>query len=231
MSILEPLGSKEIQYLESIFDQYIATKTSIALSKMLGESINHNVRILDNGISNIKSIKIAPDEIKMCAVRLNGKGDTHIEILYTIKVKHARKIAAKLLCAGDTYEIDEMGTSAIQEVANIMTGAFFNALSNGTGFRVDLSTPNYINDEFHLLVNNSARDVANPIDYAVIADVKLASLITGIKLHMIIMQNPDNARKLLTNHSGKQVHQTNDAGSYKIGLANPELDSLLDVGS
>jgi chemotaxis protein CheC len=227
MSILDILGSKEIQHLKGIFEQYIAAKTSIALSKMLDESINHNVKILDNGISNIKNIKIAPDEIKMCAVRLNGKGDTHIEILYTIKVKHARKIAAKLLCAGDTYEIDEMGTSAIQEVANIMTGAFFNALSSGTGFRVDLSTPNYINDEFHLLVNNSARDVANPIDYAVIADVELAGAITGIKLHMIIMQNPDNARKLLANHSGNQ-NQQND-NTYRIGLANPELDSLLDT--
>ena len=89
----------------------------------------------------------------MCAVRLNGKGDTHIEILYTIKEKHAKKIAAKLMCVSEICQLDEMGASAIQEVANIMTGSFFNALSHGTGFRVDLSTPDYKNDELHSLVD------------------------------------------------------------------------------
>ena len=83
----------------------------------------------------------------MCGVRLNGKGDTHIEICFTIKLKHAKKIAAKLLCEEDVYEIDEMGTSAIQEVANILTGSFFNAMASGTGFRVDLSTPDFAQGE------------------------------------------------------------------------------------
>ncbi|AJZ76667.1 hypothetical protein SU86_005510 [Candidatus Nitrosotenuis cloacae] len=210
-----------------MFCQYITSKTSGALSTLLSEPINHNVRILDNGISNIKSIRLEPDEIKMCAVRLNGKGDTHIEILYTIKEKHARKIAAKLMCQEEICQIDEMGASAIQEVANIMTGSFFNALSHGTGFRVDLSTPDYKNDEFHSLVDLSVKDVINPSDDAVIADVELVGKSSGAKLHMIIMQNPDDARKLLANHkSDASVIQ--EAASYPVGGQNSELDALLD---
>jgi chemotaxis protein CheC len=185
------------------------------------------VRILDNGISNIKNIKLEPDEIKMCAVRLNGKGDTHIEILYTIKEKHARKIAAKLMCQEEICQIDEMGASAIQEVANIMTGSFFNALSHGTGFRVDLSTPDYKNDEFHSLVDLSVKDVINPSDDAVIADVELVGKSSGAKLHMIIMQNPDDARKLLANHKS-DASAIQEAASYPVGGQNSELDALLD---
>jgi chemotaxis protein CheC len=195
---------------------------------LLSEPINHSVRILDKGISNIKSIKLEPDEIKMCAVRLNGKGDTHIEILYTIKEKHARKIAAKLMCQEEICQIDEMGASAIQEVANIMTGSFFNALSHGTGFRVDLSTPDYKNDEFHSLVDLSVKDVINPSDDAVIADVELVGESSGAKLHMIIMQNPDDARKLLANHKSDSSANKQEAPSYPVGGQNSELDALLD---
>ncbi len=228
MSTIPILNQEETRALEQIFCQYITSKTSGALSTLLSEPINHNVRILDNGISNIKSIKLEPDEIKMCAVRLNGKGDTHIEILYTIKEKHAKKIAAKLMCLEEICQIDEMGASAIQEIANIMTGSFFNALSHGTGFRVDLSTPDYKNDEFHSLVDLSVKDVINPSDDAVIADVELVGESSGAKLHMIILHNPDDARKLLANHKSDAYTSQSEVPSYPVGGQNSELDALLD---
>lgn len=231
MSTLLSLSSQEAQSLTKIFDQYITSKTAGALSTLLSEPIDHNVQIFC--MTNIKNIRLDPDEINMCAVRLNGKGDTHIEILYTIQQKHARKIAAKLLCVNDICEIDEMGVSAIQEVANIMTGSFFNALSNGTGFRVDLSTPNYANAEFQSLIDISLKDVVKQVEYAVIADVELTGKSTGSKLHMIIMQNPDDARKLLLNHSDKSdTNGINSAlaqedASYPVGGSNSELDAFL----
>lgn len=234
MSTIFSLNPEETQTLEKIFDQYITSKTSVALSKLLSEQIDHKVKIFNNGPSQIKQIKLEPDEIKMCAVRLNGKGDTHIEILYTIKQKHAKKIAAKLLCQDNVCEIDEMGASAIQEVANIMTGSFFNALSKGTGFRVDLSTPNFTHDELHSLIDTSALDVSNPTDCAVIADVELVGDSSGAKLHMIIMQNSIDARKLLENHSDSSQTDfesvdkiSDDAPSYPVGGQNSELDALL----
>jgi chemotaxis protein CheC len=227
LSVVPTLNSEETRSLENIFCQYITSKTCGALSTLLSEPVNHNVRILDNGISHIKSIQLDPDEIKMCAVRLNGKGDTHIEILYTIKEKYAKKIAAKLMCVNEVCQIDEMGASAIQEVANIMTGSFFNALSNGTGFRVDLSTPDYKNADLHSLVDISVRDVIQPVDNAVIADVELVGESSGAKLHMIIMQNPIDARKLLANHK-TDAAPTQEAAAYPVGGENSELDALLD---
>jgi chemotaxis protein CheC len=234
MNTLSYLSSEESKTLNEIFCHYITSKTSVALSTLLSEPISHNVRILNDGITQIKNIKLTPDEITMCGVRLNGKGDTHIEILYTINQAHAKKIAAKLLCQNDVCEIDEMGASAIQEVANIMTGSFFNALSQGTGFRVDLSTPNFTNDKLHLLIDNSARDVIDATNYAVVVDVELVGKISGTKLHMIIMQNTDNARKLLASHSKKPDENneaevaTKNADIFSIGGSNSEIDSLLD---
>ena len=238
---LEP---NEKENLVKIINHYITSQTSAALSKLLYEPIKYNVLILEKEFFNLKTINLAPDEIKMCAVRLNGTGDTHIEICYAIKMQYAQMIASKLLGQEVTNEIDEMGTSAIQEVANIMTGSFFNAMSNETGFRVELSTPDYLQGDIESLVRSSAKNVMHLTESAVITDAELIGEKSGIRIHMLIMQNINNARKLLVNHiekskssefstianskselSGlKEISVT----SYAIGAENSELDALVD---
>ncbi len=125
-----------------------------------------------------------------------------------------------------------------------MTGSFFNALSNGTGFRVDLSTPNYTNDELHSLIDTSVKDIAKPVEHVVITDVELIGKSSETKLHMIIIQNTMDARKLLANHSdqikeqqctfGQQNSELDalldgtDLQSYPVGGQNSELDALID---
>jgi chemotaxis protein CheC len=221
MSAIVKLNRNEIDNLSNTFEKYIASKTSSALSKLFSEPIEHKIRILDNGISDIKKIKLENDEIRMCGVKLNGKGDTHIEICYTIKLKHAKKIASKLL-GQEVSELDTLGNSALQEVANILTGSFFNAVSDGTGFRVELSTPDLAHGELTPLVSVVAKDVINPVEYAVIADAELMGTTSGIKIHMIIIQDPENARKLLDNN-GK-----NTKNAHQIGSINSELEELIE---
>jgi len=232
---LSNLNRQEIEKLTRIINQYIASQTSSALSKLLSEQVKYNVMILDKEFFNINNIKLAPDEIKMCAVKLSGKGDTHIEICYAIKIKYAKMIAAKLLGKEKLEEIDEMGTSAIQEVANIMTGSFFNAMSSGTGFRVELSVPDYSQGDLASVVNDSARNVMTMNFSPVIADAELVGEKSGIRIHMLIMQNADNARKLLVNNIEKnkptEFDSLNDESKSKnktIGSENSELDSLVD---
>jgi chemotaxis protein CheC len=164
----------------------------------------------------------------MCGVRINGKGDTHIEICYTIKLKHAKKIAAKLLDEKNISEIDEMGTSAIQEVANIMTGSFFNAIAHGTGFRVELSTPDFNKGELEPLVNTSVKDLSLPVDSTVIADVQLCGKNSGIKIHMIIMQDPDNAKKLLDFNNKSKKTINNISENLFSQDSNSEIDEIVD---
>lgn len=235
MEKLSNLNRQEIEKLTRIINQYIASQTSSALSKLLSEQVKYNVMILDKEFFNINNIKLAPDEIKMCAVKLSGKGDTHIEICYAIKLKYAKMIAAKLLGKEKLEEIDEMGTSAIQEVANIMTGSFFNAMSSGTGFRVELSVPDYSQGDLVSVVNDSARNVMTMSFSPVIADAELVGQKSGIRIHMLIMQNADNARKLLVNNIEKNKPTEFDSlnnelksNNKTIGSENSELDSLVD---
>jgi len=224
------LKPKEIETFSKIINEYIASQTSSSLSTLLSEPINYKVMNLDKLFFNPKNIKLSSDEIQMCGVRLVGKGDIHIEICYAIKMKYAKKIAAILLGQDKIEEIDEMGTSAIQEVANILTGSFFNALSLGTGFRVDLSTPNYLQGDIDSMVNESTKKVIKQTESAIIADAELVGEKSGIRIHMIIVQNSNDARKILNKNDKKNLSEFSsllDPQSFITGSQNSELDVLV----
>ena len=159
-------------------------------------------------------------------ISLNGKGDTDIEICYTIKIKHAKKIAAKLLDQ-PIDELDDLSTSAIQEVANIMTGSFFNAMSSCTGFRVELSTPDFAKGELPSLVSVCAKNIANQIDTVVITDAEFVGEESGIKIHMMILQDILHIRELLKHQNSKNSVEKHEE-EYFIGGQNSELDSLVE---
>ncbi len=225
------LNPNEVEDFKKIINDYIASQTSSSLSTLLSESINYKVMILDKQFFNPKNIKLSSDEIQMCGVRLRGKGDIHIEICYAIKMKYAKKIAAKLLGQEEIEEIDEMGTSAIQEVSNILTGSFFNAMSQGTGFRVDLSTPDYLQSDLESLIKKSTQDIFDTTESAIIADAELVGETSGIRIHMIIVQNSNDARKILNQNGKKDTSEfssLNDTDSYITGGKNAELDELLN---
>ncbi len=224
------LKPKEIKDLTEIINEYVALQTCSSLSKLLNESITYKVMILDKKFFNPQKIKLSSDELEMCGVRLRGKGDIHIEICYAIKTKYAKMVASKLLGKDEYNEIDEMGASAIQEVANILTGSFFNAMSVGTGFRVDLSTPDYTESDLVSLVNDSKKEVIKPSESAIIADAELVGDMSGIRIHMIIVQNTDDARKLLEQNSNSNSSEFSSIGNsseYEIGSENTELDALV----
>jgi len=225
------LKPKEIETFSKIINEYIASQTSSSLSTLLSEPINYKVMILDKRFFNPKNIKLSSDEYQMCGVRLGGKGDIHIEICYAIKMKYAKKIVAKLLGRKEIEEIDELGTSAIQEVANILTGSFFNALSIGTGFRVDLSTPNYLQSDLESMVNESTKNLVKPTESAIIADAELVGEKSGIRIHMIIVQNSNDARKILNQNGKKNTSEFSSllgTESFITGAQNSELDDLVN---
>ncbi len=225
------LKPKEIETFSKIINEYIASQTSSSLSTLLSEPINYKVMILDKRFFNPKNIKLSLDEFQMCGVRLGGKGDIDIEICYAIKMKDAKKIIAKLLGKKEIEEIDELGTSAIQEVANILTGSFFNAMSIGTGFRVDLSTPNYLLSDLESMVNESTNQVVKQTESAIIADAELVGEKSGIRIHMIIVQNSNDARKILNQNGKKNTSEFSsllEPESFVTGSQNSELDDLVN---
>jgi len=111
-----------------------------------------------------------------------------------------------------------------------MTGSFFNAMADGTGFRVELSTPDFNRDELEPLVSTSAQDLNLPADSAVIADVQFTGKHSEIKIHMIIIQDPDNAKNLLDFNTNSKSKETIENISENIFSqdSNSEIDAIVD---
>ena len=190
------LNQYELDSLRYVLNAHIVDRARFSLSTLLGEQFKHDIKSTHKKISEIEIMKKLSNDIILCSVFLRGVGDIRIGILYTIPDVDARKIAAKLLCVDEIDSLDELGKSALSEVGNIMSGSFFNALSDHTGLKVELSTPDFaITSRGSILEPHAAEFLNTPND--MITQVELEGKESGIVVHMLIIQDHDDARKLL----------------------------------
>jgi len=190
------LTKSDIANLHSVIDSYITKKTSIALSSLIGEPIKHHVQGLFLQPSELQKMTQSTGELVLCSIFLKGEGEVRLGILYTINEDDAKKIASKLLCMNKMDSLTELGISAISEVSNIMSGSFFNALSENTGYEIELSTPGFTLTTLETLLQSQAVQFVNPTD-SVISSVELEGENSKVKFHMLIIQDPHDAKKLL----------------------------------
>jgi chemotaxis protein CheC len=192
----ETLNQTELYSLENVLSSYIAKKTSSALSSLLGESVSHTIKKTHTETSKIGDLRDFVKEIVLCSVFLHGGGDVRLGILYSIPEIDAKQIAAKLLCMEKIDSLDDLGKSAISEVGNIMSGSFFNALSDHTGLKVDLSTPDFAMTSISALLEPHASGFLCEIN-DIVTEIELTGVDSNVRVYMLIIQDHDNARKLL----------------------------------
>lgn len=190
------LSESEMNTLHDIIDSYITKKTSVALSSLIGEPVKHSVKISFTQASTLQKMTESAGELVLCSIFLKGEGEVRLGILYTVNEEDAKKIASKLLCVDKLDSMTDLGISAISEVSNIMSGSFFNALSEHTGFEIELSTPGFALTTLERLLQPHAVQFVNPED-SVISQVEFEGENSKIKFHMLIIQDPHDAKKLL----------------------------------
>lgn len=190
------LTESDMANLHSIINSYITKKTSVALSSLISEPIKHYIQVLFTQPSELQKMTQSADELVLCSIFLKGEGEVRLGILYTINEDDAKKIASKLLCMDKMDSLTELGISAISEVSNIMSGSFFNALSENTGYEIELSTPGFALTTLENLLQPHAVQFVNPTD-SVISRVEFEGEHSKAKFHMLIIQDPHDAKKLL----------------------------------
>ena len=187
----------DLKKLKSIINYYIGLKTSTAFSSLLGEKVNYETKIYYKKLAPYNVDYPPSNEIILCSTFLTGEGDIKFRILYTLVEEHAKKLAAKLLCMESIKELNEISQSSIKEVGNILTGSFFNAVCDGTDFRIELSTPDFTIGSLDKALTPIRKSIEN-IEEMVTADVVLES--NEIKLRMIIIQEKNDAKMLLSQY-------------------------------
>lgn len=193
------IHSDDLQKLNSALNSFIVLKTIPSLSFILGEPISHflkktqeiQIRDLDSIVSNLEEINT------MSAVYVKCTGDLRMGVLLYLPEKESKTLAAKLLDKPSLNELDGIATSSISEVGNILTASIINGISNDTGYQIYSSVPGYAVEFFTTLVEAVVSDFENESDTILVSNVELCGLNSGIKISMLLIQEPTELKKLV----------------------------------
>lgn len=142
-----------VQSLDEMSSQYFdvlkeignigAGNAMTALSQMLNCKVDMQVPQVKLLEFKDMATLMGGEEQLMVGIFLGVEGDITGSIMFIIELEAARHLLEKLmgmsLAEGDT--LDEMETSAMKEVSNIITGAYLNSLSSLTNLKIYPSVP------------------------------------------------------------------------------------------
>ena len=195
------ITENDLNRLTEIFAKCISTSTVNALGTLLGESIQYHIgktEFLD--ITQLDQLTPAfSDGTNMSAVYLKQSGDVDVGVLYYMPEKDGKKFAAKLLGKKRLDSFTKLSKSSLSETGNILSGSFFNTLANDQGYKTSADVPGFAVDSFMSVLEIPAMEIGIETQSLVACSAEFSSS-SGLKLRMLMILDPPNAKKLLEKH-------------------------------
>lgn len=138
---LDTLNSMQIDVLKEI-GNIGAGNAATALSKMISKRIDMDVPKVN--ILEFKDVAelVGGPEAVVVGIYFKVTGDINGSIMFILDKDSARFLISLLMTLeGTTDELSEMEISALQEVGNILAGAYLSSLSSLTGLKLIVSVP------------------------------------------------------------------------------------------
>ncbi len=137
------------------------------------------------------------EEIVAC-VTLRITGDIPGQILFVFNKASALCLVDMLmgLEKGTTKELDEMGESAVKEIANVLTGSFLNAIGSMTQMKLIPNVPMYANDMLGAVISTSLVAGGYIEDHILTIETVLFESNANIKGHFFLITEEQSLNKL-----------------------------------
>lgn len=100
---------------------------------------------------------------------------------------------------GDFSEIDELGYSAIKEVANIMAASYVNAISTMTNLAINISVPDISIDMAGAILSVPAILYANISDKIIFIQNEFTGEVDKSTSHVLMIPEVDSLNKIMQN--------------------------------
>ncbi|MBU5677440.1 chemotaxis protein CheC [Alkaliphilus sp. MSJ-5] len=138
---IEDLNNLHLDVLREI-GNIGAGNAATALAGLINKRIDMNVpsvKILDfNDVSAV----LGGEEIVVSGVYFEVEGDIEGNIMFLLDLRSAKVLTNILMGREDpSNELDEMDHSALQEIGNILSGAYISSLSSLTNLNIKISIP------------------------------------------------------------------------------------------
>ena len=174
----------------------ILNKCIDAIDKMLNDNaIIDNMNIREITMDDIYTTFDYNDNV--FAVYIKGVGDLQLTLLLIIHSEDSKRLAEIIIGNAIGYEpSNELVFSAVAEFGNILlAGAFTNALTNFTGFRIECTAPGYANDTLASIIEYIIAD-SGTLQF-IYSECKLSFKINkDLNITISVLIPADDARKL-----------------------------------
>lgn len=172
-----------------------------SLSGMLAHPIGIDVPKINILDYNQVVQSLGGPEAMIVGLLLMLDGDVNGMMMFLLKQDFAHVALNALL--GQSYqdfgEIDEMGTSAIQEVGNIMAASYVNAISSLTGLMINISVPSLCIDMAGAILSVPAIHYANISDKVIFIEDEFNSGDENTSSHILMIPDVESLQKIMTN--------------------------------
>ena len=171
-----------------------------SLAKMLSVQIDIDVpvvRILDYEQA---MQEMGGAEQMIVGLLLSLEGDVTGMMMFLLHENFAKSLLASLLGMDEPLveEMDEMGYSAIQEVANVMAASYVNAIAEMTGFTINISPPDLCVDMLGAILSVPAIHYANISDKIIFIEDRFSGRNLDAPNHILMIPDVESLNKIMT---------------------------------
>ncbi|WP_027363306.1 chemotaxis protein CheC [Desulfotruncus alcoholivorax] len=172
-----------------------------SLAEMLDRKIDMGVPHADF-VSLEKVIELIGgyEELVSC-VSLELDGDINGLVFYIFNESSTYRLVDMLmgLEEGTTVELDEMATSIINEIGNILTGAFVSAISDFTQLRINTSVPIFAFDMLAAIFTTLVVAMGRPDDDSVMSiETNFFREDKQVNGHFFLLAEPESIHRLFS---------------------------------
>lgn len=180
-----------------------------------GNAATSMSQLIDHHVSmEVPSVKIVtinelmeliggPERL-IVAIFFRIKGESPGTVYFILTVEEAEFLVQRMLYQEDARlfvndEPNELAFSALQEVANIMTGSYLSALSDFTNLRMATTVPHLSIDMAAAALVTGMIELSQVTDYAIIIDTKINSSDNdNVQGHFLLVPDPKSIDKLFS---------------------------------
>lgn len=176
-----------------------AGNATTALSQLINARIDMHVPKVELLTFAELAEVIGGAETLVAGILLSLEGDIQGSMLFILESNAARLLVQQLMgCKDDsTEQFTEMETSALQEIGNIISGAYLSAISSLTNMLITASVPSLAFDMAGAILSVPAIEFGKLGDKALLIESQFKDMDVDISGYFILIPTLDSYSKIL----------------------------------
>ncbi|MCG8539795.1 MAG: chemotaxis protein CheC [Clostridia bacterium] len=174
-----------------------AGNAATALAKMLNKKIDMNVpkvKVLD--FADVPEL-IGGAESLVCSVLFTIEGDLKGSIMFLLDINSSKTLVRLLMDGYELNNIDDFAKSALNEIGNILSGAYVSSLSSLTGLNMKISVPSLAIDMAGAILSVPAIQFGQVSDKILIIETEFLEGSDNVSGYFLLVPDYDSYDVLL----------------------------------